>query len=71
MVLDILNPLCSFEDETTTHYFLRCHFYNANRSALMNNLNEIDSFFSTLNDNNFIDLILIGNDKFDDKKNRP
>ena len=71
MVLDILNPLCSFEDETTTHYVLRCHFYNANRSALMNNLNEIDSFFSTLNDNNFIDLILIGNDKFDDKKNRP
>ena len=44
---DILNPLCpcSIETETTTHYFLRCHFYNANRSALMNELNEIDSSF--------------------------
>ena len=35
----------------------------------MNELNEIDSSFSTLNENNFIDLILYGSDKFDDKKN--
>ena len=34
----------------------------------MNELNEIDSSFSTLNENNFIDLILYRNDKFDDKK---
>ena len=69
---DIVNPLCpcSIETDTTAHYFLRCHFYNANRSALMNKLNEIDSSFSTLNENKFIDLILYGSDKFDDKKNR-
>ena len=68
---DILNPLCpcSIETETTAHYFLRCHFYNANRSALMNELNEIDSSFSTLNENKLIDLILYGSDKFDDIKN--
>ena len=36
----------------------------------MNELNQIDSFFSTLNKNKFIDLILYGSDKFDDKKNR-
>ena len=68
---DILNPLCPFniETEITTHYFLRCHFYNANRSALMNKLNEIDSSFSTLNENKFIDLILYGSGKFDDKQN--
>ena len=56
---DILNPLCpcSIEAETTTHYFLRCHFYNANRSALMNELNEIDSSFSTLNEDKFTDLM--------------
>ena len=35
----------------------------------MNELNEIDSSFSTLNENKFIDLILYGSDKFDDKKN--
>ena len=50
---DILNPLrpCSIETETTAHYFLRCHFYNANRSALMNELNETGNSFSTLNEN--------------------
>ena len=55
---DILNPLKPSP-----------HFYNANRSPLLNELNEIDSSFSTLNENNFIDLILYGSDKFDDKKN--
>ena len=55
---DILNPLCpcSIEAETTTHYYLRCNFYNANKSAIMTDLNEIDSSFSTLNENKFIDL---------------
>ena len=69
---DILNPLCpcSIETETTAHYFLRCHFCNANRSALINELNEIDSSFCTLNENKFIDLTLYGSDKLDDKKNR-
>ena len=67
---DILNPLCpcSIEAETTAHYFLRCHFYNGNGSTLMNELNEIESSFSALNENKFIDLILYGSDKFDDKK---
>ena len=36
----------------------------------MNELNEIDSSFSTLNENKFIDLLLYGSEKFDDKKNR-
>ena len=69
---DILNPLCpcSIEAETTAHYFLRFHFYNANRSALMNESNEIDSSFSTLNENDFMDLILYGSDKFVNKKNQ-
>ena len=42
---DILNPLCPccIKAETTTHYILPCHFYNTNRSALMNELNEIKS----------------------------
>ena len=68
---DILNPPCpcSIEAETTAHYFQRCHFYNANRSALNNELKEIDSSFSALNENKLIDLILYGNDKFDNKKN--
>ena len=35
----------------------------------MNEPNEIDSSFSTLNENEFIDIILYGSDEFDDKKN--
>ena len=63
---DILNPLCpySIEAETTIHYFLRCHFYNTNRSALMNELNEIDTSFSILSQNKFIGLILYDSDIF-------
>ena len=67
----ILNPLCpcSIETETTPPYFLRCYFYNVNSSALMNQLNEIDSSFCRLNENKFIDLIFYGSDKFDGKNN--
>ena len=35
----------------------------------MTDLNEIDSFFSALNENKLIDLILYDSNKFDDKKN--
>ena len=67
---DILNPLwgCSIEAETTTHYFLRCHFYNGNRSALMNDFN-IDGSFSTLNENKFINLVLYDSYKLMTKRN--
>ena len=53
---DILNPLCpcSIEAEIFAHYFLRCHFYNASRSTLMNELNEIDSSFSPLNEKSLL-----------------
>ena len=34
----------------------------------MNELNEIDNSLSTLNENKFIDLILYGSDKFNEKK---
>ena len=56
----IVNPFCpcSIEAEATTQYFLRCHFYNANRYALINELNESHSSFPTLNENKFINLIL-------------
>ena len=70
-VRDILSPLCpcSIETESTAHYFLSYHFYNANKSALMNKWNEIDSSVSTLTESKLIDLILYGSDKFDVKKN--
>ena len=67
---DISNPLCpcSIEVQTTTHRFLRYHLYNAKRFTLINDLIEVGSF-STLIDNNVIDLVLYGSDIFYDKKN--
>ena len=38
-------------------------------STRLNDLNDIDSFFPLVNDNNFTDLLLYLNDEFDDKKN--
>ena len=68
--IDISNPFwsCSIKAETTTYYFLLCHFYDANKSALMNDLNKIDSSFSRLNDNNFIVIISNGSDKLITKR---
>ena len=68
---DILNPLCScsIEAEIFAHYFLRCHFYNANRSTLMNELNEIDSSFSPLNEKELVkNKKKVGSEKFDYRK---
>ena len=36
----------------------------------MNDLENISIFFSTVRDNNIINLLLYGDDKFDDTKNR-
>ena len=42
---DMLNPLCScsIEVESTSHYLLRCHFFDALRTTLMNDLRHTDS----------------------------
>ena len=53
---DTSNPPCpcSFKPKTATHYFLRHHFYNANRTTLMNELNKTSSSFANLNDKNLL-----------------
>ena len=67
---DTLNPFCScsIEAETTTHYFLRCHFYNSNQATLINDLENIPISFFTVSDNNLINLLLYGNDKFETQR---
>ena len=44
---DILSHYCpcNIEAESTTHYFLRCHFYNENRSALITISMKLMTFF--------------------------
>ena len=57
---DRLNPLCcySIEVEPTSHYFLRCHFFDALWAALMNDLRNIDSDLPTLRDENLTNILL-------------
>ena len=53
-----LNPLCSCstEVESTSHYFLRCHFFDALRATLMNDLRYIDSDLPTPRDENLTNI---------------
>ena len=68
---DTLNPLCScsIEVESTSHYFLRFHFFDALRATLINNLRNIDSDLSTLRDENLTNILLYGNQIHDRKTN--
>ena len=69
---DTLNPLCScsVEVESTSYYFLCCHFFDALWATLMNNLNNIGSDPPTLGDGNFTNILLYGNQIYDDKTNQ-
>ena len=62
---DTLNPLCScsIEAESTSYYFLRCHFFAALRATLMNDLGNIDSELPT-------NILLYSNQIYDDKTNQ-
>ena len=69
---DTLNLLCScnIEAESTSHYFMRCHFFDALRATLMNDLRNIDSDLCTLRDENLTNTLLYGNQIHDDKTNQ-
>ena len=69
---DTLNPLCScsIEVQSTSHYFLRCHFYDTLRAALMNDLRNIDSDLPALRDENLKNILLYGNQSYGDKTNK-
>ena len=69
---DTLNRLCSciIEVESTSHYFLHCHFFDALQAPLMNDLRNIDSDLPTLRDENLTNILLYCNQKYDDKTNQ-
>ena len=57
---DILNPLCScsLETEDKKHYFPRCQNNLSFRTALMNDLNNINTAIASLNPNDLLGVIL-------------
>ena len=55
-----VNPLCicSLEAETTSHFFLHCHYYHPIRLTLFNELCEIGIHLPNLSEEKFLNLIL-------------
>ena len=66
-----LNPLCtcSLEVESTTNFFLHCHYFNAIRITLNNSLKAIDKDILKLSDSSLTKVILYGDSKYTDIQN--
>ena len=69
---DCLNPLCScsLEIEDTSHYLLHCLNFSIHRIDLMNSVNSIIPNFESMNDNVKKDILLFGDSRFDENKNK-
>ena len=69
--LDTISPMCScnIEEETVTHYFLRCPNFTQQRIYLMNELNKIDPNLLLVNENLLLLTLLYGNTQFNDDLN--
>ena len=69
---DTLNPLCScsIEAESTSHYLMCCHFFDTLRPTLISDLRNIDSNLPTFRDENLTNILLYGNQIYDDKTNQ-
>ena len=62
---------CSLETETTSHFFLHCHYYHPVRLTLFNELCEIDMNIPNLSEEKFLNIILHGSSLFSDSENQP
>ena len=69
--LDTLNPMCSCntEEESVSHFFLRCPNFTHIRNGLMNEITNIDLNISFLNDDNITNILLYGDKKFSSELN--
>ena len=69
---ECLNPLCScsLEIEDTTHYLLHCRYFSNQRTDLMNSVNSVVQNFEFMSENNKKDLLLFGDSRFDENKNK-
>ena len=69
---DCLNPLCScnLEIEDTSHYLLHCHLFSHHLVVLMNSVKSICDNFHSISDNGKEDLLLYGDSRFEENKNK-
>ena len=62
-----INPLCTciLEIESTTHFFLHCHFYRNIRKTILDDFNEININISNFSETALTDLLLYRKSSFD------
>ena len=56
-----LKCICSSENESTTHFFLHCHFYIPIRATLFDKLKEIVNNLQELSNQTVTEILLHGN----------
>ena len=61
---------CSLETEDTSHYPLHCHHFSHHRVVFMNSVKSICDNFDSLPDKVKEGLLLYGDSRFDENKNR-
>ena len=61
---------CSLEIEDTSHYLLRCHHYSHYGVVLMNSIKSIYDNFESIPNSVKEDLLLYGDSRFDENKNK-
>ena len=60
------NPLCScsLQVESVSHFFLHCHYFTDIRKTLFNELQSVDENILNQSDNEIVELLLYGSNKF-------
>ena len=61
---------CGLEIESAQHFFQRCHFQHVGSSELLKSLYNMDVAITELNEDSFINLVLLGSDKYHKETNR-
>ena len=66
-----LNPLCScrLEVESTTHFFLHCHFFNTFRQTLLDTVVTIIHDISHLSDDSLVNQLMYGSPTYSFEEN--
>ena len=69
---NFVNPFCScsLEAEDTLHYLLHCHHFNQHRLDLMNSVKSVLVNFESLSNNIKKEVVLYGDSRLDNNKNR-
>ena len=69
---DCMNPLCpcSLEIEGSSYYLLHCHHFYDQRIDLLSRVKSICDNFESISVNNKKDMLLYGDSRFDENKNK-